>query len=136
MPKRELEISTRLTREDAAGIVEDLIDGLKDGCLKVHKGGEHLQIDAPRVVDLKLEASADEERAEVKIEFSWLVHRVAPDNVPDEQPAAVKRPAGVKSVTRKSVAKPETAPKSAGTGRTGGRAKSVAKPAARKSKAD
>ncbi|MDR3176449.1 MAG: amphi-Trp domain-containing protein [Desulfovibrio sp.] len=88
MAKRELEISTRLTREDVAGIVEDLIEGLKDGCLKVHKGGEYLQLDVPRVVDLKVESDTDEVRAGLRIEVSWRTgSRANPDNVPDEPPA-------------------------------------------------
>ncbi|MDR1489746.1 MAG: amphi-Trp domain-containing protein [Desulfovibrio sp.] len=87
MEKRELEICTRLTREDVAGIVEDLIEGLKDGCLKVHKGGEYLQVDVPRVVDLKVETDTDEVRAGLRVEVSWRTgSRANPDNVPDEPP--------------------------------------------------
>lgn len=87
MEKRELEFSTRLTREDVAGLIEALIEGLKDGCLKVQKSDDVLELDVPKVVDLKIEAEIDDERAEFEIEVSWLTNRAgSPDTVPDESP--------------------------------------------------
>ena len=78
-----LEFSTRLTREDVAGVVEALIEGLKDGALKVHKSGETLELEVPRVIDLEVEASEDEERAEFSITVSWRTNRAEnPDTEP------------------------------------------------------
>lgn len=95
MEKRELEFSTRLTREDVAGLVEALIEGLKDGHLRVQKSDEVLELEVPRVVDLEIEAKIDDERAEFEIEVSWRTNRAEnPDNAPDAEPAPVKRTAG------------------------------------------
>lgn len=83
MAHRKLEFSTRLTREDVAGLIEALVEGLKDGVLKVQKSGETLELEVPRVVDLEIEAEINEERAEFEIEVSWRTNRAEnPDTVP------------------------------------------------------
>ncbi len=82
MPK--VEFTTRLTREDVAGIIEALTEGLKEGVLKVHKSGETLALDVPRVVNLEIEASVDEERAKFEIEVSWRPHREENPDTPDD----------------------------------------------------
>lgn len=87
MAKRELEFTTRLTREDVAGLVEAMVEGLKDGCLKVQKSNEYLELQVPRVVDLKIEAEIDDERAEFEIEVSWRTNRAEnPDLAPEGLP--------------------------------------------------
>ena len=119
MEKRELEFTTRLTREDVAGLIEALVEGLKDGHLKVQKSGESLELAVPRVVDLKIEAEIDEERAEFEIEVSWMTNRAgSPDTVPEEKAAktpdkakAGKTPEKTKAAS-KSPAKKPAAPKS------------------------
>jgi hypothetical protein len=78
MEKREIEFATRLTRADVAGLIEALIEGLKDGKLKIKKSSEELELDVPRVVDLEIEASIDDERAEFEIEVSWRTNRTGP----------------------------------------------------------
>ena len=84
MEKRELELTTRLTREDVAGVMEALVEGLKDGKLKVKKSNEILELDVPRVVDLAIEAEIDDEKAAFEIEVSWRTNRAEnPDNAPD-----------------------------------------------------
>jgi amphi-Trp domain-containing protein len=83
MAKRKLKFVTRLTREDVAGRVEALVEGLKDGVLKVQKSGETLALEVPRVVDLEIEAAISDERAEFAIEVSWRTNRAEnPDTVP------------------------------------------------------
>lgn len=92
MAKKELEFTTRLTREDVAGLIEALTEGLKDGHLKVQKSDDVLELAVPRVVDLKIEAEIDEERAEFEIEVSWLTNRAgSPDTVPEEKPAGTEK---------------------------------------------
>ena len=59
MARKELEFSTRLTREDAAGIIEALVEGLKEGLLKVQKSNEILELEVPRVIDLEIEAKPE-----------------------------------------------------------------------------
>lgn len=89
MAKRELEFTTRLTREDVAGVIEALIEGLKDGHLKIQKSNEVLELEVPRVVDLEVEAKVDDERAEFEIEVSWRTNRAEnPDNAPDAPQAS------------------------------------------------
>ena len=73
--KRALEFTTRLTREDAAGVIEALIEGLKEGRLKIQKSGETLELEVPRVVDLEIEAELTPDRAEFEIEVSWRPNR-------------------------------------------------------------
>lgn len=111
MAKRELEFTTRLTREDVAGLIEALVEGLKDGHLKVQKSDDVLELDVPRVVDLKIEAEIDEERAEFEIEVSWLTNRAgSPDTVPDEKPAPAQKPASKpKTAVKKAPSKPGAA---------------------------
>ncbi|MDR2124926.1 MAG: amphi-Trp domain-containing protein [Desulfovibrio sp.] len=103
MPAHALEILTRLTREEVAGLVEGLLDGLKDGHFKIQKGGEQMELPVPRVVDMTIAAKSDEERTEFSIDVSWRTHRAeSPDNVPDEpaerrkRPAARKKPPGLR----------------------------------------
>ena len=144
MAKRELEFTTRLAREDVAGLIEALVEGLKDGLLRVQKSDDVLELDVPRVVDLKIEAEIDEERAEFEIEVSWLTNRAgSPDTVPDEKPAKAQKKedaeGGPKTAAKKAPAKTRSA--KTGTGKdadaapaakkTPARAKTTAKPAAK-----
>ena len=118
MVKQKLEFVTRLTREDVAGLIEALVEGLKDGVLKVQKSGETLALDVPRVVDLEMGAAISDERAEFAINVSWRTNRAEnPDTAPgiscdgDDDALAsaarqldvsVKKAAGtMKKVTRK-----------------------------------
>jgi amphi-Trp domain-containing protein len=92
MPVRKLEILTRLTREEVAGLVEGLLDGLKDGHFKMQKGGEQLELEVPRVVDMTIAAQSDEDRTAFSFDVSWRTHRAeTPDNVPDEPAGGRKR---------------------------------------------
>lgn len=103
MATQELEFTTRLTREDVAGIIEALIEGLKDGHLKVQKSGEALELDVPRVVDLEVEAKLDEERASFEIEVSWRTNRAEnPDNAPEDTSSCLGKAATPDSATVKA----------------------------------
>ncbi|MDL2316633.1 amphi-Trp domain-containing protein [Desulfovibrio sp. OttesenSCG-928-A18] len=84
MAERELEFTTRLTREDVAGLVEALIEGLKDGHLRVQKSNEVLELEVPRVVDLEVEAKVSDERAKFEIEVSWRTNRAENPDLPTE----------------------------------------------------
>ena len=84
MVNRQLGLVTRLTREDVAGLIEALVEGLKDGVLKVQKSGETLAFEVPRVVDLEIEATNGDERAEFAINVSWRTNRAEnPDTAPE-----------------------------------------------------
>lgn len=141
MAKRELEFTTRLAREDVAGLIEALVEGLKDGLLRVQKSDDVLELDVPRVVDLKIEAEIDEERAEFEIEVSWLTNRAgSPDTVPDETPVKPQKNEGPEGGAGPAAKKNAARTRSAKAG-TGGAArpaakktparKTVAKPAAK-----
>lgn len=106
MAKRELEFTTRLTREDVAGVIEALIEGLKDGLLKVQKSNEVLELEVPRVVDLEVEAKIDDERAEFEIEVSWRTNRAENPDAPADAQSPPPAPAK-KKVAAKSAAKPK-----------------------------
>ena len=84
MTKRSLEFTTRLTREDVAGLLEALNEGLKNGELKVLKSSESLEMDVPRVIDLAVEASLDEERASFQFQISWRTNRAENPDLPSE----------------------------------------------------
>lgn len=82
MNKEErLELSTRLSRADAAGVIEALVEGLKEGHLKVQKSGDALEMPVPRVIDLDVTAFFDSEKASMQLEVSWRTNR--PD-IPDD----------------------------------------------------
>jgi len=83
MAKQKLEFVTRLAREDVAGLIEALVEGLKDGVLKVKKSGDSLALEVPRVVDLEVGATINDERAEFAINVSWRTNRAEnPDTAP------------------------------------------------------
>ena len=84
MSERVLEFTTRLTREDVAGVIEALVEGLKDGRLKIHKSDEALELDVPRVIDLEVEAKVSEERAKFEIEVSWRTNRAENPDLTEE----------------------------------------------------
>ncbi len=84
MSEKELEFTTRLTREDVAGVIEALVEGLKDGHLKIHKSNEVLELEVPRVIDLEVEAKVSHERAKFEIEVSWRTNRAENPDAPDE----------------------------------------------------
>ena len=87
MSERVLEFTTRLTREDVAGVIEALVEGLKDGHLKIHKSDEALELEVPRVIDLEVEAKVSEERAKFEIEVSWRTNRAEnPDRPENDSP--------------------------------------------------
>lgn len=144
MEKREIEFTTRLTREDVAGLIEALIEGLKDGKLKIKKSNDVLELDVPRVVDLEVEACIDDERAEFEIEVSWRTNRAENPDLPvsdhEDRPAADS--AGGKSGHGKSAAAKEksapaknTASKAAPKSKSATGAKKTAAPKAKKSAA-
>ena len=113
MSTRKLEFATRLTREDVAGLIEALIEGLKDGMLKVQKSGETLELEVPRVVDLEIEAEINDERAEFEIEVSWRTNRA--EN-PDTPPAGAQPNDGARASLAEAARKLDaTAKKAAGT---------------------
>ena len=94
MAKQKLEFVTRLAREDVAGLIEALVEGLKDGVLKVKKSGESLALEVPRVVDLEIGATINDERAEFAINVSWRTNRAEnPDTAPKEKDDAQAREA-------------------------------------------
>lgn len=128
MERREIEFSTRLTREDVAGVIEALIEGLKDGKLQIKKSNEALELEVPRVVDLEVEASIDEERAEFEIEVSWRTNRAENPDLPlpngdTDKGATEKNTSAVGENGKKAPAKSNASPK--------GTQKSTTKPAAK-----
>ena len=85
---KSIELSTRLTRADAAGVIEALIEGLKEGQLSIQKSTDNLEIPVPRVIDLDIRATQDEEKAGMVLEVSWRTNRPdipdTPDNAPED----------------------------------------------------
>lgn len=73
METRSIELTTRLTKEDVAGVIEALVEGLKEGCLHVQKSGESLNLAVPRVLDLSVNAVLSEKKASFGLEVSWQV---------------------------------------------------------------
>lgn len=118
-------LNTRLTRADVAGLIEALVESMKEGCLKVQKSDACCTLDVPRVVDLEVEAGEKGDRTVFRIEVSW---RTNPPEIPDETETAPQKPAAPR---RKSAAPAKTASTS---GKTASKAadKSPAKNAAKK----
>jgi amphi-Trp domain-containing protein len=80
---RKLAFTTRLTRDDVAGLMEAMMDGLRNGLLKVHKSDETMEMPVPRVIDLEVRAALDKDRARCLMEVSWRPHREENPDVPD-----------------------------------------------------
>jgi hypothetical protein len=128
MEKREIEFSTRLTRADVAGLIEALIEGLKDGKLKIKKSSEELELDVPRVVDLEIEASIDDERAEFEIEVSWRTNRAENPDLPldenDGTESAAPKPRG-KAAAKKTAEKKPAAKKTTAAAKSPAKSKTA-----------
>jgi amphi-Trp domain-containing protein len=125
MSERTLEFTTRLTREDVAGVMEALVDGLKDGRLKVHKSNDALELDVPRVIDLDVRATVSHERAAFSIEVSWRTNRA--EN-PDTPEGASSTPSAAGTVAPKA-RRATPAKRKTPTARTAGKvARAVKKP--------
>ncbi len=107
--KQKLSLSTRLTRDDVAGILEAIVESLKEGLLKVRKSDKTLELQVPKVVDLEIEAEQHGDKAEFEIEISW---RIKPGEVPEE-PAAVKAAGKAAKDADKTSGKAEKAAKAA-----------------------
>ncbi|MDL2216295.1 amphi-Trp domain-containing protein [Desulfovibrio sp. OttesenSCG-928-M14] len=137
MEAKKLEFSTRLTREDVAGLIEALVEGLKDGLLKVQKSNEVLEMQVPRVVDLEIEAEIDDEHAEFEIEISWRTNRAEnPDILPDDPAPKVAKTGKIKDSQKiaATVKKTSKSPGAKTTGTTKKAAGAKAKPAAARQK--
>ncbi len=80
---KKVKFSTRLTREDVAGIVEAVVEGLKEGLLKVQKSNETLELSVPRVIDLEVEGSAKEDKESFSLEISWRPNREENPDIED-----------------------------------------------------
>ena len=80
---KSIELSTRLTRADAAGVIEALIEGLKEGALSIQKSTDSLEMPVPRVIDLDIRATLDEEKAGMVLEVSWRTNRPDIPDTPD-----------------------------------------------------
>ncbi|SHN63403.1 amphi-Trp domain-containing protein [Desulfovibrio litoralis] len=76
----QLNFTTRLTRDDVAGLIEAMAESIKEGHVKVQKSGEQLTLEAPRVIDFEVNASRSSERSSLVLEISW---RNKPIEVPD-----------------------------------------------------
>jgi amphi-Trp domain-containing protein len=80
---RRLNFTTRLTRDDVAGIMEAMMEGMREGLLKVQKSDETLEMVVPRVIDFDVRAAVDKDRARCALEISWRPNREENPDVPD-----------------------------------------------------
>lgn len=87
--EEELEFSTRLTKEDVAGLIEAMAESLKEGLFKVQKSDSQLILQSPRVVDLEVRAARNSERSSFMFEVSW---RNKPIEVSEEPTSPAESP--------------------------------------------
>jgi amphi-Trp domain-containing protein len=80
---KKIAFTTRLTRDDVAGIMEAMMDGMREGHLKVQKSDETLEMAVPRVIDLEVRAALEKDRARCILEVSWRPNREENPDVPD-----------------------------------------------------
>ena len=80
---RGLNFTTRLTRDDVAGIMEAMMNGMREGLLKVQKSDETLEMIVPRVIDFDVRAALDRDRARCALEISWRPNREENPDMPD-----------------------------------------------------
>lgn len=81
MSRNNITLCTRLTRADVAGLIEALVESLKEGTLKIQKSDDCRILEVPRVVDLLMEGDETGERSLFRLEVSW---RTNPPEIPDE----------------------------------------------------
>lgn len=116
MSQKNITLCTRLTRADVAGLIEALVESLKEGTLKIQKSDDSRILEVPRVVDLEVEGGEIGDRTVFRMEVSW---RTNPPEIPDEADMVCHNPkfaasAAVKPVKKASPAKGKTtAPKNA-----------------------
>ena len=89
MSQENITLCTRLTRADVAGLIEALVESLKEGTLKVQKSDACCTLEVPRVVDLEVEAGEVDDRTIFRLEVSW---RTNPPEIPDEADMACHNP--------------------------------------------
>lgn len=73
---KNIDLSTRLSREDVAGILEAFSEGLKEGLLNVQKSGDSLELDVPKSFDLEIKAAHDNGESSFQIIGSWRTDSV------------------------------------------------------------
>lgn len=81
---KNIELNTRLSREDVAGILEAFSEGLKEGSLNVQKSSGFLKLDVPKFFDLEIKAMHDNDDASFQITGSWRTDRVGTIEDPKE----------------------------------------------------
>lgn len=89
MSQENITLCTRLTRADVAGLIEALVESLKEGTLKIQKSDDSRTLEVPRVVDLEVEGGEVGDRTVFRLEVSW---RTNPPEIPDEADMACHNP--------------------------------------------
>ena len=110
MDESRIALQTRLSREDVAGLIEALLDSLKEGRSGVQKSDASLSLEVPRVLDLEMEGGYEGGRAFFRMDLSWFASR---PEVPDISMPEL----GCGDAGKESPAKPGKSAKRASTGR-------------------
>ncbi|MDL2272062.1 amphi-Trp domain-containing protein [Desulfovibrio sp. OttesenSCG-928-I05] len=106
MSESRISLQTRLSREDVAGLIEALLESLKEGRIDVQKSDAMLTLDVPRVLDLEMEGGFEDGRAFFRMDMSWFASRpdvpgiAMPDlgcGSPDKKPENEDAPSGKRS---------------------------------------
>lgn len=88
---KKIKLETRLSHEDVAGMMDAFSDGLKDGLLKIKKGGDELELTVPRFVDFEVEAKYSPQKARFSVKVSWRPDKAEVDDYPEEAIDTAKR---------------------------------------------
>lgn len=122
MSQENITLCTRLTRADVAGLIEALVESLKEGTLKIQKSDDSRTLEVPRVVDLEVEGGEVGDRTVFRMEVSW---RTNPPEIPDEADMACHNPklagSAVKPAKKTSSARDKATAKKSASAKPAGR---------------
>lgn len=112
MDKEKVKVSLKqyVETKEAVRYLEELVKGLKAGCIEVRQGDESLVLTAPDMLELEMEAKQKKDKSKFVLELSWkaapvMAEAPAAEGKPEEKKAAEKKP--------EAAAKPAEAPKPA-----------------------
>lgn len=101
MEKEKVKVSLKqyVETKEAVRYLEELVRGLKAGCIEVRQGEESLVLTAPDMLELEMEAKQKKDKSKFVLELSWK-SMPAMAEAPMDKPVEKKPEAAAKPVDK------------------------------------
>ena len=101
METNKISLKQIMETKDVITYLEDLIKSFKAGKVVVQQGENHLDLQAPELVDIKVEAKVKKDKSKFGLELSWR-------SMPAEavEPVTIKSKVPTKTTPKEEAAKP------------------------------